>query len=531
MDDLTSPSKIASIVVSVLKTHADCDDVSEIIMSPGNESMPSPGAALFGLDRIMTTGKKNLPLTKAGKISKVRRTNYARMRKKDSPLYKGNENPWEYVKWLKMIKRPEISNPATYSGKWFRRKFRIPFPVFQRLVQMCRDTQEPVFCYNERCVGGQFSTPLELKILSVLRMVAAGLWYEDAAEQSQYMSEPTIRSFFKSFMRIFRQYYEKECIHPLEGDEFIRSNKVYSALGLPGAVGSIDVTFVGPWEGCSSNLKNVMKGDKGQGLLYEVIVDHSGKIISVEGGYYGSINDKCSVKYSKFINMLQNNELYQEYCYIFRTGLGHDDIMKLKTFYVISDGGYLNWPSMMTGFAPSSESIKYKFTDWMASVRKDVECTFGILKQRFRWLKCPIRLFDKNDVDNVFVFCCIVHNMILRHDGLDAAWERNIDWEKLDPNAPDTEDEQVPTLEETPLPQVSLIDEQSNALFIDEIVMQSMTEPSTAACFTTMQRLSANHLHYTYRRGELKWPKHRRHIPSADNIQPRRLFPMCTDDV
>jgi hypothetical protein len=45
MDDLTSPSKIASTVVSVLKTHADGDDVSEIVMSPGNESIPSPGAA------------------------------------------------------------------------------------------------------------------------------------------------------------------------------------------------------------------------------------------------------------------------------------------------------------------------------------------------------------------------------------------------------------------------------------------------------------------------------------------------------
>ena len=36
MYDSTSPSKIASAVVPVLKAHADCDDVSEIVMSPGN---------------------------------------------------------------------------------------------------------------------------------------------------------------------------------------------------------------------------------------------------------------------------------------------------------------------------------------------------------------------------------------------------------------------------------------------------------------------------------------------------------------
>jgi len=72
MDDLTSPSKIAYTVVSVLKTHADGDDVSEIVMSPGNKSIPSPGAALFGFDIKSTTEKKNRPLTKAGTISKVR---------------------------------------------------------------------------------------------------------------------------------------------------------------------------------------------------------------------------------------------------------------------------------------------------------------------------------------------------------------------------------------------------------------------------------------------------------------------------
>jgi hypothetical protein len=114
MDDLTSPSKIASTVVSVLKSHADCGDVSEAVMSPGNESMPSPGAALFGFDIMTATEKKNRPLTKAGRISKVRRTNYARIRKKDSPLYKGNDNPWETVKWLKMIKRPETIRCSFY---------------------------------------------------------------------------------------------------------------------------------------------------------------------------------------------------------------------------------------------------------------------------------------------------------------------------------------------------------------------------------------------------------------------------------
>ena len=64
-----------------------------------------------------------------------------------------------------------------------------------------------------------------------------------------------------------------------------------------------------------------------------------------------------------------------------------------------------------------------KFTDWVASVRKDVECFFGILKQRFRYLKNPIGLHKKEDVDNVVKTCVLLHNMILKFDGLDKLWE------------------------------------------------------------------------------------------------------------
>ena len=58
------------------------------------------------------------------------------------------------------------------------------------------------------------------------------------------------------------------------------------------------------------------------------------------------------------------------------------------------------------------------------SVRKDVECTFGILKKRFHILKHDIRLHNKDHVHDVFVACCILHNMLLDYD----EWD---DWETL----------------------------------------------------------------------------------------------------
>ena len=52
------------------------------------------------------------------------------------------------------------------------------------------------------------------------------------------------------------------------------------------------------------------------------------------------------------------------------------------------DGGYPHfWEMLMSGFIPSNELVKYNFSDWLASIRKGVECFFGILlKWRCRFL-------------------------------------------------------------------------------------------------------------------------------------------------
>jgi hypothetical protein len=66
-------------------------------------------------------------------------------------------------------------------------------------------------------------------------------------------------------------------------------------------------------------------------------------------------------------------------------------------------------------------------------VRKDVECTFGILKGRFRILKNGILLQTQQQIDNVFHTCCMLHNILLTVDGLDD-WESNINWNTLEPD-------------------------------------------------------------------------------------------------
>ena len=65
-------------------------------------------------------------------------------------------------------------------------------------------------------------------------------------------------------------------------------------------------------------------------------------------------------------------------------------------------------------------------------MRKDVECTFGILKGRWQTLKTGVRLHGVDKVDQVWFTCCALHNWLLEIDGLSNEWSDGVpvsEWE------------------------------------------------------------------------------------------------------
>lgn len=71
--------------------------------------------------------------------------------------------------------------------------------------------------------------------------------------------------------------------------------------------------------------------------------------------------------------------------------------------------------------------MESRWSKALESVRKDVECFFGILKGRFRILKLGILFQDLEDIDNMFFTCCALHNMLHAFDGLDDL-EPTVEW-------------------------------------------------------------------------------------------------------
>ena len=56
-------------------------------------------------------------------------------------------------------------------------------------------------------------------------------------------------------------------------------------------------------------------------------------------------------------------------------------------------------------------------------MRKDIECTFGIMKKRFTVLDKGIDIGTIEKADNVFLTCSALHNLLLDLDERDEVWE------------------------------------------------------------------------------------------------------------
>ena len=71
----------------------------------------------------------------------------------------------------------------------------------------------------------------------------------------------------------------------------------------------------------------------------------------------------------------------------------------------------------------ASQENAVRFSQRLESVRKDAECTFGILKKRWHILKNHMLLHNKARIDNVVFTCAVLHNMLIEHD----KWEHEDD--------------------------------------------------------------------------------------------------------
>jgi hypothetical protein len=79
----------------------------------------------------------------------------------------------------------------------------------------------------------------------------------------------------------------------------------------------------------------------------------------------------------------------------------------------------------------TTSKSEIQFSAWLESLRKDVECAFGILKGRWRILTTGVCLRSVFAATKALTTCCALHNWLLEVDGLVNRWEEDVrsDWD------------------------------------------------------------------------------------------------------
>ena len=339
----------------------------------------------------------------------------AESRKKRAP----NLYPYEFgdvfkASWYTKFLHPE-NREKTYTlssrDRWgeFRSLFRMPLKKVDEIVDLF--LEEGWICPTNRCADeDRLRTKAELLILGVLHVLGHNAPFR-ILKSSTEICYTVHRKIFHKFCKKMYSIRDRYVFYPRTEEELSKIMERYEAMKLPGAAGSIDVVHL-RWRHCPAGDANRCTGKEGYPTVaFEVISGFDREILGVSSIQFGSRNDKHIVKLDKTVAMIRKgwyNAVKWRYTF------GRVETGLATGIYLICDGGYLRWPSLMCPYQGASKASREGyFSSNIESVRKDVECVFGILKTRWKILESGIRFRDIERVEQIFNVCCMLHNMML----------------------------------------------------------------------------------------------------------------------
>jgi len=332
--------------------------------------------------------------------------------------------------WGRMLDDPTLLDPSSRSAKVFRNKFRIP-PDFFKNWLLPKLIEINVFgCKKKKDGSSRISKiSFEFKVLACLRILATGILRTDL-EDITSIGAATLDYLFKTFVfNVSRRLFQEFIYIPEDGDELEKICDAYKKLGFPGCFGSMDCTHV-RWWNCPADEQNAAIGKEGYPTLaFQVLVDHGRRILHCSKAFLGRLND---------INICSKDPVvfHDKYGLLSSLGTRRNKMKNLKfelfesngsrkTFqggWVITDGGY---PPLSIFANPKIDSFSRAavcWAEWCESIRKDVECTFGMLKHRWRLFLVGTRYTDATVIEAAFHTACILHNMLLLIDRTDIRY-------------------------------------------------------------------------------------------------------------
>jgi hypothetical protein len=228
-------------------------------------------------------------------------------------------------------------DPNSTDNRDFRDTYRLPVLVFEEICQFVH----PHYDKSGADCTGRPAVPFKLKVLMCFFILSTGMTFLAAAKVVGCDKE-TIRVFFLLFLRVGAKYLAPIYIKMPQTDEEVRrAVDTYREYDLPGCMGSIDCTHIG-WTRARSSVRSWYVGKEGvPTVAFQVIVDHSTRIMAVSDIYPGSHTDCHISRLDLQVNMIRFAALFANFVFSILVSPGVSEF--IYGVYLIADGGYQHW--------------------------------------------------------------------------------------------------------------------------------------------------------------------------------------------
>lgn len=299
-----------------------------------------------------------------------------------------------------------FSENPLYSGKQFRRRFRMRRDLFHRIVQTLSDWS-PYFRQRSDAFGKVGFSPLH-KCTAAMRMLAYGT-PADALDENLRMGESTILECLTYFCKGVMTNFGSEYLRRPKAEDINRLLQIGEARGFPGMLGSLDCMHW-QWKNCPIEWQGAYtRGDQGAAtIMLEAVASQDLWIWHAFFGTAGSNND---------LNVLYQSSLFTE---VVQGRAPEVQFMvngnEYKLGYYLADGIYPEWAAFVKTI-PLPQSPEHKlFAQHQEGARKDVERAFGVLQARFAIIRESGRMWQKKTLAEIMYTCIILHNMIVEDE-------------------------------------------------------------------------------------------------------------------
>lgn len=191
------------------------------------------------------------------------------------------------------------------------------------------------------------------------------------------------------------------------------ANRFYDLWNLPNCLGAIDGKHIRIQKLPNSGSTNY-NYKQYHSIVLLAACDADGLFTIIQTGFAGRNNDGGIFRASNLSRLLERGELNlpEDAC------LPHDENQQKLPYYLVGDNAFPLKRFLMRPYPQNTLDNKKRIFNYRLSRgRKTIECSFGMMTQKFQVLLTPIRCKEVTTIVDIIKCVCVLHNYVRLKEG------------------------------------------------------------------------------------------------------------------